>query len=116
MRGTSPCSRPSRFAGPLRITGRPKDALTSGMLAGLSVAAVGVAASAQAASPARPLRRAMAGRRLLTPRDFMATPQSPWKFCAKCKILYWGPEHTSSVCPAGGTHGGPTAEYTMLFS
>jgi hypothetical protein len=89
--------------------------LTSGMLAGLSVAAVGVAASAQAASPARPLRREPAGSRALAPRDFIATPQSPWKFCDKCKILYWGPEQTTSACPAGGTHGGGSSNYTVYM-
>ena len=46
----------------------------------------------------------------------MATPQSPWKFCDKCKILYWGPEQTSSVCPAGGTHGGGSSNYTVYMN
>jgi hypothetical protein len=87
--------------------------LTSGVLAGLSVTAVGMAGTAQAVTR-RPVRRI--ARKPLTPDDFMATPQSPWKFCDKCKILYWGPEQTSSVCPAGGTHGGSSSNYTVFFN
>ena len=40
--------------------------------------------------------------------------QSGWDFCDKCKVMYFGTEQSSSVCPAGGTHGGPSAVYVMF--
>ena len=88
--------------------------LRSGMVAGLSVAAIGAAGSARAASATRASRSATPGSGAITPDNFSATPQSPWKFCDKCKILYWGPEQTTSVCPAGGTHGGNSSNYTVF--
>lgn len=43
------------------------------------------------------------------------TSQSGWNFCDKCKGLFYGPEVSASVCPAGGNHyGGGSDDYDLL--
>lgn len=32
--------------------------------------------------------------------------QAEWRYCDKCKGLFYGPEESSSKCPDGGTHDG----------
>lgn len=35
-----------------------------------------------------------------------AIAQADWRYCDKCKGLFYGPEESSSKCPDGGTHDG----------
>jgi hypothetical protein len=37
--------------------------------------------------------------------------QGQWRFCDKCKGMHYGPNSSSSVCPAGGHHNVASAEY-----
>lgn len=42
--------------------------------------------------------------------------QSGWRFCSKCKGLFYGPEQYSSHCPAGGPHDGSHSHtYSLEF-
>lgn len=42
--------------------------------------------------------------------------QAGWKFCHKCKALFYGPEETMSVCPLNGTHDGSQSHtYNLPF-
>jgi len=45
-----------------------------------------------------------------------AQTQSGWSYCDSCKGMYFGNEQSSSVCPAGGTHGGNSYSYWMLYN
>ena len=91
--------------------------LRNGMLAGLSVAAVGVAGSARAASAARASQPASSSTGAVGPADSITGPtQSGWAFCDKCKVLYYGVEQSASVCPKGGTHGGGSGDYYVYFN
>ena len=42
--------------------------------------------------------------------------QTGWRYCIKCKGLFYGPEQQQSMCPRGGTHDGSHSHsYTLGF-
>lgn len=42
--------------------------------------------------------------------------QTGWRYCSKCKGLFYGPQEQSSMCPRGGTHDGSHSHsYTLGF-
>jgi C1A family cysteine protease len=45
-----------------------------------------------------------------------STIQTGWKFCGKCKSLFWGPSQSISKCPCGGQHDGSgSSVYGLLW-
>ena len=46
----------------------------------------------------------------------MSDAQENWNWCGKCQGMFYGPEESSSHCPAGGTHNGSGSyNYTLLY-
>jgi len=42
--------------------------------------------------------------------------QGDWNWCSKCRGLFYGPQQSSSWCPAGGQHNGSGSyDYQILF-
>jgi len=72
--------------------------LRNGLLAGLGVAAVSISSTA------------IEG----TAQAF--SYQTGWKWCSKCRGLFYGPQQSASHCPAGGTHDSTGSwPYTMFY-
>jgi hypothetical protein len=40
--------------------------------------------------------------------------QQQWAWCRKCGVLFFGPNQTNSVCPAGGSHDGSASGNYLL--
>lgn len=41
--------------------------------------------------------------------------QPDWNWCSKCQGMFYEPQKSNSVCPAGGHHGGSASENYVLF-
>jgi hypothetical protein len=91
--------------------------LRNGLLAGFGAAVVGIASpaltgSAQAAriprsrtAPLQPVSARTSSPRVnLGASEVTYLEQIDWAWCHKCRGLFYGPQQSSSWCPAGGQH------------
>jgi hypothetical protein len=53
---------------------------------------------------------------LYNPTGSMTDAQENWNWCGKCQGMFYGPEQSASVCPAGGNHDGSGSyNYVLLY-
>lgn len=53
---------------------------------------------------------------LYNPSGSMSDMQPNWNWCSKCQGMFYGPDQSESVCPAGGQHDGSGSyNYAMLY-